>query len=550
MNTRVLMACLVTIALLCPFDKGTAAGRPSVIGFRNNGTGAYPEADPPMVWSATTNVVWRWQTEPLTATTISSLIIVGHRMFTLGDPMALVCLDKNTGRELWRRDTHVHEGMSETAKAMHAAVARDGRISAIRTRVGLSDGKRARFRDILKLLERRPGQIRRRIYKFNKNKHKGYKLGTGCTEEAAVFFEKLAAEVRALLTVADEERAALTNELAELKARVPGKNEPGFRAHGHHSGCTPASDGERVVAVFPPGLVVSYDLDGNLQWTHAVVDAEGKAGRGATAIVPAIGDGKVLVHRGSILRCLDAATGDAVWNREGLNPGAFGGAAASPAIGHAGGVYYAMYGQYGDVLRLDTGEVVLLSFFREDRAFASQMMGRYWASAVSADRKTLHGISHAVRIPDDPAEPPYMLWKLALECVSRGCTPTKVLGGNHQYGAPMIVNGKIHHLNTGAGNRISTLDAETGKVLVGPMTNGVLKQYNDPIFAGSHIYRFTGDGRCLIRDPEKNFEVVAENYLEPGENQIPVFEGRRMYIRTDLSAYCIEEPRRERAAGK
>jgi len=534
-----------------------------VIGFRNNGTGAYPDADPPTVWSCTSNVVWRWQQEPLTATTISSLIIVGNKVFTLGHPMAVICLDKNTGKVLWRRQTHLraHGGTTSVSsadatervppqdqlvRAMHEALVRDGRIHALHA-VGIMTGKKGgrgagRMGPIVKGVGGRPS-IRREMQRYEKNKSKGYKRKPWVTEKEEAFLKRLVADLKALSVHTDEERAALTKELTELTAKVPGRKDPGFKASGYTCGAAPASDGERVVAVFIPGLVVCYDLEGSLQWTYAAVDAKGKVGKGGLAVVPAVGNGKVVVDRGSFIHCLDVKTGEVVWKKEGLRSGAFGQAAASPVIGHNGGKYYVMVRQQGDVWDLSTGEEVVPAWWRDDNAYRGQMMERYWASGISADRKTLHGITHAVRIPDDPAKPPYTLWKLPLEYVGRKDKPKKVVGGNHQYCAPMITDDKIHFWNTGGGpHRLSTLDAETGKLLVGPMTKGLPGNYPDPIYAGKYIYRFDAGGNCQIRDPEKGFELVADNLLEPGLNQVPVFEGHRMYIRTDLSVYCIEKP--------
>lgn len=550
---------LNALAALIALATTTLAAEP-VIGFRNNGTGAYPDADPPMVWSCTSNVVWRWQQDPLTAFTISSVIVVGDRLFTLGHPMTFYCLDKNTGKELWRREAHLHESIGETAKAMHEALLRDGRIHAL-SAMGLDTRKfgkegGARIGPPLGVVLSRPGQIRREMIRVEKNKARGYEQKPWATEAEAVHFEKLGAELKALQTHSDEERAALEKELEELGARVPGRKDPGFHARGYTCGATPASDGERVVAVFLPGLVVCYDLEGNLQWTHAVVDSKGKPGAGGTAIVPAVArstgsgqaDGKVVVDVNGIVRCLDMKTGAVVWNREGIKQEGFGGAAASPVIGHNGDRFYVMVTQKGDVWDLDTGEDVVPSWWRDEteKKYHAEFHSRYWASGVTADGKTLHGISHAVRIPDDPNRHPHILWKLPIEYVGRKDKPKKVVGGNHQYCAPMIADGKIHFWNTGGGpHRMTKLDAETGAILAGPFTEGFEGNYPDPILAGKYVYRFDAAGNCRIRDPEKDYEVIAENKLEPGLNQVPVFEGKRMYIRTDISVFCIEKPKRK-----
>ena len=91
---------LITVTGLCAQDAA-----PRVINFRNGGTGAYPDADPPLEWSLTKNVIWRWDA-PVADRANSAPIMAGDKIFTLCTPMTLVCLDKSTGKELWRRDSH------------------------------------------------------------------------------------------------------------------------------------------------------------------------------------------------------------------------------------------------------------------------------------------------------------------------------------------------------------------------------------------------------------------------------------------------------------
>jgi outer membrane protein assembly factor BamB len=101
-SVRQLVAVLGVTLALAP---GLGGGE-EVVNFRNGGTGAYPDADPPLEWSVTKNVRWRWDA-PLLGPAISSPILVGDRVITLARPMAIVCLDKDTGRELWRRERYV-----------------------------------------------------------------------------------------------------------------------------------------------------------------------------------------------------------------------------------------------------------------------------------------------------------------------------------------------------------------------------------------------------------------------------------------------------------
>ena len=219
-------------------------------------------------------------------------------------------------------------------------------------------------------------------------------------------------------------------------AAAEGGGSPGYTADGYVCGATPVSDGERIVALFHPGLAVCYDLDGNLLWTHGVSKDGRNPGMGA-AVCPAIGDGKVVLDCGNIMRCLNVADGSVVWSRDcsKINR-SFGWGAASPVIGQAGGVYYFMCHQ-GDVCRLDTGEVVVQCWWQAEKIKGK--LNRYWQNTISPDRKTFHAITHAVRIPDDPAKPPYLLWNLTREQVDSR-SPEWIFGSSHNYAAPMVVD--------------------------------------------------------------------------------------------------------------
>jgi hypothetical protein len=78
-------------------------------GPNNNGI-ANPDQDPPVTWSETENVVWKI---PLPGRGHSSATVVGSQVFITSaeedkELLAVFCLDRKTGKVLWR--TNVHEG--------------------------------------------------------------------------------------------------------------------------------------------------------------------------------------------------------------------------------------------------------------------------------------------------------------------------------------------------------------------------------------------------------------------------------------------------------
>jgi len=84
-------------------DVTRAAGfRPSVehpVGWRGDGSGQFPSANPPTKWSAKENIVWKAEVGMGT----SSPVLVGQRVFITAEPNLLICLDAGSGKELWRK---------------------------------------------------------------------------------------------------------------------------------------------------------------------------------------------------------------------------------------------------------------------------------------------------------------------------------------------------------------------------------------------------------------------------------------------------------------
>ncbi len=81
--------------------------------------------------------------------------------------------------------------------------------------------------------------------------------------------------------------------------------------------CTPATDGEHVVAYFGSSGLICFDLAGNVKWTHALPVARTYAGN---AISPIIVEDKVILYRGTYLDhyllAVSVTTGEVIWKQE------------------------------------------------------------------------------------------------------------------------------------------------------------------------------------------------------------------------------------------
>src|SRR6516162_1068172 len=69
------------------------------IGWRTDGTGCYPKAQPPLEWSTTKNVVWK---TPMPGYGVSHPVLLGQRVFTCAEPGTLLCLNREDGKILWQ----------------------------------------------------------------------------------------------------------------------------------------------------------------------------------------------------------------------------------------------------------------------------------------------------------------------------------------------------------------------------------------------------------------------------------------------------------------
>ena len=190
-----------------------------------------------------------WMTE-LPERTNACPVIVGDRIFTPAEPDELLCLDKATGKILWRRFHSLYDATPEADRAANP------------------------------------------IFK----------------EKLAPLAEELAK------TMDYEKGLELRRKMGELLVGVDKKKYTlRWGGHlASHFGIvgfttTPVSDGERVYAFFGHGVVACYDLDGNRKWIRRLESKE--VGYSCS---PAIAGGKlVCVFEG--MHGLNAETGAEAW---------------------------------------------------------------------------------------------------------------------------------------------------------------------------------------------------------------------------------------------
>jgi RNA polymerase sigma-70 factor (ECF subfamily) len=238
-----------------------------VVGWRGDGTGRYPDANPPTTWSRTEkgekkNIAWETK---MPCYTWSTPIIVGDKIFTRSEPYDLICLDKMTGKILWIRSLPPVIALSDEEKKGHPE-----------------------FQEV---------------------------------EQLVVELQKVNDEFAAQGWKQElyQKKYDLKTKINELTAKIDKKyklpNDQYVESWSGYTGQTPWSDGQYIYLTCGLGVTACYDLQGNKKWALYEQLPTGEHGHGWS---PALFDDKFLVPRYSItgifeIMALKKTTGETVW---------------------------------------------------------------------------------------------------------------------------------------------------------------------------------------------------------------------------------------------
>src|ERR1700733_13805957 len=95
MTTRTLL-----LAVLGNLSFLSLASAQDFNGWRSDGTGRYPKADPPTVWGPDKNVVWKTK---MPGFSVSTPVIVGDKIFVGCERTSLFCVNKADGKVFWQK---------------------------------------------------------------------------------------------------------------------------------------------------------------------------------------------------------------------------------------------------------------------------------------------------------------------------------------------------------------------------------------------------------------------------------------------------------------
>ena len=340
-NGQAWLAALAALALFAsagmalPVNAG--AGE---VGWARDGSGIFPDANPPTDFDGSSGKGLKWKTllpnwgnsSPIVVESVSG----APRVFCMAEPLVyaqiLLCFDADTGKELWRRELDVvpllPEGEREAARRLATENAKMLRAhKRLAVQVGL-------------------------ILEANKEALGGKKKGTGVPAGLEEKLAPLIEEAKALgLTYkgwSSISRGGMIGDLGSVNAYCRDARE--LRALGMAPSVwegtpgtwegvafpTPVSDGKHVYVMTGHNMYACYDFEGNVVWQKRFpppkpedletdIDKERiarKSNKGRWPekwtsehfqTSPRLHAGKLIGGGGQVLRCLDAKTGELIW---------------------------------------------------------------------------------------------------------------------------------------------------------------------------------------------------------------------------------------------
>lgn len=439
----------------------------SVIGWRTDGSGVYPKAEPPLEWSKTKNVVWK---TPMPGYGVSHPVPLGQRVFICSEPATLLCLDRADGKVLWQKtcrysDLDIPRDVQERLNGELVEMAQlKKKESAIRKEMD------ALYRSLSK--DKTPREeIDKQLKPFRKQ-------------------------------IDDVKKEQQKLSLAVLYT------QPGVHSYAGYSAPTPVTDGKDVYVAYGNGLMARYDLEGERKWLKLVEHSNlGFAHSGSPVLV---GD-KVVIHYADLV-ALDTKTGAEAWRLK--LPAAWG----TPLVTKIGDV---------DVILTPKGALV----GAEDGKLLARDLGSCGAnSPILHDGIVyyVHGGATAVRLPESVDGP------MKLKPLWRG----KAEGGGYWFSSPVLHDGLLYAASDQG--VLTVLDATNGKEVYQEKLNLGGSTYPSISAAGDRIYVSSDRGATVVLEPGREYKELARNQLETFRSSL-VFEGKRVYVRTEKNLYCIGE---------
>lgn len=236
------------------------------IGWRGDGDGRFPDANPPLTWSETENVIWKMELEDWSN---ACPIIVADRIFFCQEPDSVICADTTSGKILWKQQLRME------------AVFPAEKVALMKEKSQQLNG-----------LEKQKRTARKAQRKL-KRKLKKATDKDGIKQE----IQEKQEQIKSL----DKQ----INKLAEF-AEPRTHNANGFTSP------TPISDGERVYFLNGYGIAAAFTLDGKNVWTKHLQSPKHGWGHSSSPIMC----GNAVIFSIIDTFAIDGKTGNQLWKAD------------------------------------------------------------------------------------------------------------------------------------------------------------------------------------------------------------------------------------------
>ncbi len=303
----------------------------------------------------------------------------------------------------------------------------------------------------------------------------------------------------------------------------PWKRTHNNRAGGGFANCTPATDGERVYALFGTSVLVALDFAGKFVWRQELVphryDME-------MATSPIVFENTVIVYcgmqGGSRLVAFDRRTGDVAWDKDLKDTG----------YGHNTPLIIEVKGAPQLVL-MGAG---LGSAKNAIQGFDPRTGERLWWSAGRGETASPVLAKSFVFCDSGRGGGAKMVDPTGMGNVSETHVKWEA---NIPDGlsSPLVVGNYLYRLHDNG--TFSCRELDTGKKVYQERVNGLSSNWSSPVADGAgHIFLASG-GTSLVLEAGPEFKILATNKLNDSNHASPAIAGGRMYLAGSQRLFAI-----------
>lgn len=294
---------------------------------------------------------------------------------------------------------------------------------------------------------------------------------------------------------------------------------------------------------------------------------------------PAVEEGRVYVHFGTYgTACLDAKSGETLWQRRDLHCDHFRGAASSPIL--YGDLLFLTFDGYDKQYLVALNKTTGATVWKKDRAIdykttngdakkafgtpairmvdgSPQLISSAATATLAYDPKTGEELWKVYHGGMNVTAPPLYgqgkvflctgdggLRLLAVRPDGRGDVTATHLDWKAQNknsvpsrSSPILVDDLLYMVNEGG--MVSCLEAKTGATVWQERLGG--KFWAAPLYASGRLYFFDEDGLGHIVAAGRTWKKLATNKLNDGCRASPAVSGNALFVRTLTHLYRIEE---------